>query len=166
MASQDRVPVAGSDRPPLPGARLVGPVDPHEPVEVTVLVRARARGSGGVKALSAEPAGEHGYLSREEYATLHGADPADLEKVQAFARAHGLRVGEASAARRSVTLSGTAEAMSAAFGVALGRYETGSGSYRGASGPVRLPSELAPIVEAVVGLDDRPHARPHGGTAP
>ena len=34
--------LTGSEREPLPNSRLVGPVDPNEPVEVTVYLRAPA----------------------------------------------------------------------------------------------------------------------------
>src|SRR5207244_2033245 len=85
---------------------------------------------------------------------------------QAFARAHGLEVREESLARRSLVLSGSAQAMSAAFRVTLGRYETDSGSYRGTSGPVHLPAELAPTVEVVIGLDNRPYAQPRAPDSP
>jgi kumamolisin len=81
--------------------------------------------------------------------------------LEAFAHAHGLQVKEVSPGGRSVTLAGTAKAMSTAFGVSLARYETPGGSYRGTTGPVQVPADLAPVIEAVVGLDNRPHARPH-----
>jgi kumamolisin len=168
MASEARVPLPGSERPPLSGARLVGPLDPHEPVEVTVRVRPRSPGPGReeAEAMGALPVGERPYVSREEYSARHGADPADLARVEAFARDYGLQVKKASAAERSVVLAGSAQQMSAAFGVSLGRYQTGAGSYRGAAGPVSLPADVAPVIEAVVGLDDRPHARPHGAEPP
>jgi kumamolisin len=45
--------------------------------------------------------GQRQYLTQEQYVTAHGADPADLAKVEAFAQKHGLVVVETSAARRS-----------------------------------------------------------------
>jgi len=35
------------------------------------------------------------------------------------------------------------------------------GSYRGRTGHIHVPEDLAPIIEGVFGLDDRPQARPH-----
>jgi kumamolisin len=103
--------------------------------------------------------GTRTYPSREEYAACNGADPADLEKVEEFAHANGLEVKEVRAGERSVMLAGPAQAMSEAFGVELSRYETDAESYRGVNGPVRVPAAVAPIIKAVVGLDDRLHAR-------
>jgi len=51
--------------------------------------------------------------------------------------------------------------MSQAFGTDLHRYDYPGGSYRGREGPVFVPEGLSRIVEAVLGLDDRPQLRPH-----
>ena len=104
---------------------------------------------------------ERKHPTREEYAGMHGADPEDLNKIEQFAHAHGLSVVDSDAARRSVVLSGTVAQMNQAFSVDLGRYEHAGGVYRGRTGAVMLPEPLAPIVEAVLGLDNRPAAKPH-----
>ena len=164
MASREElVPLAGSERSPLSEAHAVGTVAPDERIEVTVRVRRRSAASPQVaaEALGATPPSQRRYLSREEFAGQHGADAADLAKVEDFARRHGLVVVEASAPRRSVVLSGTAQALSRAFGVSLSHYEYPGGSYRGRTGAIHVPKELAGIVEAVLGLDDRPIAKPH-----
>lgn len=132
----NRVPVPGSERAPLPGARAIGPVDPNQSFEVSVVVRRR-------------PGAEY------------GADPADLAQVEAFAREHDLAVVESSQPRRTVVLSGRAEDLMNAFSVQLARYEHAGGEYRGRTGAVHVPAELADVVEGVFGLDDRPQARPH-----
>jgi kumamolisin len=50
---------------------------------------------------------------------------------------------------------------SKAFNVELQNYTFSEGSYRGRTGPIHIPSELDGIVTAVLGLDNRPQARPH-----
>lgn len=156
--SHDRVPLPGSRRAVRPGARRVGPVPDEDRLEVTVLVRAPVPSADE---LAARPPGASP-LSRAELARAHGADPADLRRVEDFARAHGLTVVESSAPRASVVLAGDAGAMAAAFGVRLHRFQTAGGAaYRGREGEVHLPAELAGVVEGVLGLDDRPQARPH-----
>jgi len=104
------------------------------------------------------PLGQRRYLSRREFVSRHGADRADLAAVEAFARAHGLTVRQASAARRAVVLEGHAHRMEAAFGTSLARYTSSRGSYRGRTGPLHLPHELEQVIQAVLGLDDRPQA--------
>jgi kumamolisin len=157
MADDRRVPLPGSERAPRAGARVAGPVDPGERVEVTVLVRPREP--------LPEPTGG-APLTREELAARHGADPADIERVERFAAEQGLEVLERSPARRSVALAGSAEQVQRAFGVELARWQDGAGAYRGRTGPVRVPADLAGVVEAVLGLDDRAQARAQFRIAP
>ena len=161
---KNRVPVHGSEREPLAGAHFVGPVDPNERIQVTISVRRRRTSPGlspMVTELGARPVHERKYLSREEFAATHGADPADLEKMEEFAHEHGLDVVDVNAAQRRVVLSGTAAALCTAFGVSLATYEHPGGTYRGCVGYVQVPEDLAPIIQAVMGLDNRPQAQPH-----
>ncbi|HET6414616.1 MAG TPA: S53 family peptidase [Anaeromyxobacter sp.] len=157
-----RYSLRGSERTAAPGAVASGRADPGERLEVTVILRRR-----GASALAARvrqlASGDRSRepMSREEFARQHGAAPADLARVKRFARAHGLVVVEEDAPRRTVILSGTVSTMEEAFGVKLEVYEHGQGSYRGRVGPVRLPAELKGVVEAVLGLDNRPQALPH-----
>ncbi len=158
MPSNNRVALSGSERVPMSGARAVGAADPTETMSVTVVVRRRA----GKPNLQADRLpGERSYVSREEFAATHGARPDDLAAVASFAHSHDLTVVESHPARRSIVLSGTVRAFSAAFGVDLTCYEHAEGTYRGRTGSVHVPAELEPIIEGVFGLDDRPAAQPH-----
>jgi kumamolisin len=160
----NRVTIPGSERSALLGARAVGPADPKERILVTVLVRRRSSSKGLtslIEEMSTRKPPERRHLSRKEFAVSHGADPRDMKKVAAFARGYGIAVVESNAAQRRVVLSGTVTAFSTAFGVSLANYSHPGGSYRGRTGPVQVPEDLAPIIEAVLGLDNRPQARPH-----
>ncbi len=158
-----RYTIPGSERRAMPGARAAVPVMPEERVQVSVRVRAKPgqRDADAGGALSDQAPAERRYLSRDEYAARHGASAADIAKVKAFAKAHQLAVVEASAARRTVVLAGTAAAVGNAFGVTLRQFEHDGGTYRGRTGPISVPGDLAGIVEGVFGLDDRPQASPH-----
>ncbi len=153
----------GSERTPLHNARIVAPADPTERLEVTVLVRRRAsaelRTQAAALAFTGPSAAQP--LSREQFAQQYGADLADLAAVRAFASGHGLVVVQEHASRRTVILSGTVAQFSAAFAVQLQLYQYPDGSYRGRTGAIQLPAELDGIVEAVLGLDNRPQARAH-----
>jgi kumamolisin len=100
-------------------------------------------------------------MSREEFAAAHGASAADVAAVKSFAAAHGLSVVQEHAARRTIVLSGTVAQFNAAFGVDLQQVEHDGGSFRGRVGSIQLPDELREVVEAVLGLDNRPAAHPH-----
>ncbi len=149
-----------SERKPLPNSRPVGPVDPNEPVEVTVYLRAPAT-SNLANTISEQVQHQGRPMSRQEYSASQSASPDDLAKVEEFARKNGLTVVEKDPVGRRVVLAGTAAAMSAAFATNLQRYEHPGGTYRGRTGPLHIPSELDQIIVGVFGLDDRPQARPH-----
>jgi kumamolisin len=157
-----RVQVPGSGREEIPGSQVIGDIHPDERVEVTVRVRPRPSAtSPTARALASRSIGERSYLARDELRTTLGADPADIAAVRSFASKQGLEVVEADPAQRKVVLAGPAQKVSAAFGVTLQRYQYAQGTYRGRTGSVTIPTELATIVEGVFGLDDRPQATPH-----
>ncbi|HTU69519.1 MAG TPA: S53 family peptidase [Candidatus Baltobacteraceae bacterium] len=146
---EERWVVPGSTRERPPG-EFVAASDPAERVTVTVIVRS--------KHSSAPPPG---HLTREEYAGAYGAGEGDLERVEAFARDHRLSVIERDPARRTIRLEGNVAQMSEAFGVSLSTYKVESKSFRARTGTISLPPSLQNVIEAVLGLDTRPQARPH-----
>ncbi|GAA5182366.1 S53 family peptidase [Rugosimonospora acidiphila] len=129
--------VPGSGREAVSGAVRVGDADPNEAVRVTVILRRAAPRSGAP------------------------AESAELALVERFAEDHGLSVTAVNPTARSVGLLGSVAQMNAAFGVNLGRYTGDGQTYRGREGDVHVPAELAGVVVAVLGLDDRPQARAH-----
>jgi kumamolisin len=102
-------------------------------------------------------------ITRAEYSRKHAADKADLKQIHAFAREFGLTIEKDTPRpeRRTVLLSGTAAAMQKAFGVALKQVTVGGSTYRVREGGIHIPASLADIVVAVLGLDNRPQAKPH-----
>ncbi len=166
LAAKNYVPIPGSERSALPGARPVSATYPKERIEVTIYVRPRTGITNLKHLLAAEKLGaiplpKRRHMTHEEFAAFYGADPRDLGKVEQFAQGHGLTVTEVSVPKRSVVLAGTVAAFCNAFGVSLANYEYWGGTYRGRVGPVYIPAELADVVQGVFGLDDRPQAKPH-----
>lgn len=146
-----RVKLPGSERQPI-GSR-VGALSDDEIIEVSVILKPKSP----VKI----PRPRGPVMSREEFAAKCGADPAAIEKVRAFAREHGLTVGEVSVARRTVKLKGTAANMSLAFGIQLEQYGYEGQDYRARIGTIEVPEDVGESVEAILGLDNRPQARAH-----
>src|ERR1700733_2802453 len=122
--AKNQLPLAGSGRAPLEGAREIGPANPDEIVDVTIRLRSRA---GKKPMVSAEafttPIAKRTIFSRQEFEQRHGADPDSIARVEAFAREHKLKVKEKSPGRRTVILSGTVAALNQAFGVQLKEYQ-------------------------------------------
>jgi kumamolisin len=133
---------------------MLGPVDPNERVEVSVMLKPR-RPLDELETRLDRP------MSREEFAATYGADPNDIAEVESFARQHKLDVVEASQPRRTLRLAGRAADVGSAFGVSLVRERAADGGeYRAPDGPVQLPADLSQRVEGVFGLDSRPVASP------
>ena len=108
-------------------------------MQVTVVLRPR-QALPSIEQLS----GQRPALSREEVEAAHAADPADVAKVENFARQNGLDIVESSPERRSVILSGSREQIQAVFG----------------TDPNQIPAGLQDVAAAVLGISDRPVARP------
>ncbi len=158
MSSTKCIPVPGSNREPVPGAKYISAVKDEDEIRVTLVLRRQ----GGDPAIP--HAGQLGAaIRREHYGEVHGANPKDIAAVESFAHANGLTVIESHQASRRLVLAGTAQRMQEAFQVKLGIYEVPRRGlkYRGREGSVCLPEALQPAVIAVLGLDNRPIAKPH-----
>jgi len=157
MAFHNRTELKASAKRLPPGAVAAGAVAADETVQVTVYLRRKAEPS------TAPAAAAKAHISRQELGEKHGAHAADIELVEQFAHEYGLTVVSASLAKRRVILHGTAEAMMNAFGTKLECYTLPGTShqFRGRTGTISVPTELAGVVTAVLGLDNRPVAKPH-----
>ena len=153
----------GSEREPIPGARRARRQNDAERVELTLVLRRRSLPSEfpDVIGEGRQRPTERTYLSREEFAVRHGARADDLERVKEFARVHHLELGAISVGGRTVQVAGPAHVLARLFGTKLERWSYPGGEYRGRTGSLTLPKELEGAVVAVLGLDNRPQARPH-----
>jgi kumamolisin len=92
-----------------------------------------------------------------------------VARVLAFAGAHRFAVVARGSEGRTLRLRGPVAAWSRAFGVQLDHYAHQRGQFRGRAGVVQVPAELDGAITAVLGLDNRPVARPRltatGGAA-
>jgi kumamolisin len=155
------VQLTGSGRQPLAGTGLGAPVDPEQPIEVTLVTRRAAP-------LPRTAAGIPVRLSRDDLRQNYGSSAADQDRVARILTGlgPGIEVTSADPGSRRMTVTGTAAALSSAFGTEL-RVVTSQGpsgadvTHRYRTGPLQIPAELDGIIQAVLGLDDRPQAVPH-----
>ena len=148
MESEPRVQVPGSVRTPIPDAEVVGPVDPGERAEVTVVLRRRAP----------LPTGER--MGRDELADRYGADPADVELVRSAVEAAGAEVVRVDPASRRMRVAGPGGTLAELFATELQQARVPDGQLvRQRTGALSVPAGLADAVVAVLGLDDRPQGR-------
>ena len=175
-AADSFVALPGSERAPLPAAEQAGPVDGSQRIEVTLITRRRA-------ALPQDLVEGPATLTRDQLAEQHGTDPADIDFMRIVLAPYGLQVTEADPGARRVKVEGSLAALADTFGAQLtmvrspqpGPGQPGPGQpgpgrpvaeHRYREGALRIPAQLNGIVLAVLGLDDRPQARPHFRWAP
>ena len=153
--SPSRVSFPKSERKAVPGATAASKTDPQSNISVSVIVKRK-------NPLNLEKlTGRH--LSQQEFSEMYAADPANFDHLRDFAHKHGLTVdeGASSLARRTLVLRGPASKMEAAFGVTLNDYSKDGKKFHSYTGTISMPQEHAEPVEAVLGLDNHPIARPH-----
>jgi kumamolisin len=136
MSNESLIPLPGSEREGLPNAVDAGPADPAARAELTVVLRRQAPGE-------------------------LGATAADVDLVRSVLSEAGLTVTSVHAPSRRVMVAGTVDELAAAFGTSV-RMATSDGvNHRYRVGGLFVPRSLDGVVTAVLGLDDRPQARPH-----
>jgi kumamolisin len=156
----DLVPLSGSERSELPGATPApAPLDASQRITVTVMLRRRA-------AVPAALVEGPETVSTQQLGAQYGAAEADAQLVSAVLGEYGLTVTETHLASRRLKVAGTIAAMQSAFGTTLAAvtspHPDGSGNvtHRYRTGSLSVPAQLSGIISAVLGLDDRPVARP------
>src|SRR5277367_1653557 len=137
----------GTGRPVPAGAHRVRNVDPNAHIEVTLTLKAPALPPADKLPPTMTPA---------DFVQEYGAPQSSIQRVEETLRSYGLHVEGVGATGRSLRASGSAEAMEAAFQAGVGIYQSATqGEFRGREGSVRVPAEIADLVESVVGLDQR-----------
>ena len=156
FATQSRTILSGSEKAPLAQVSGEQPAPAAARMTVSVIVRRKTP-------LSAAHSRGEKRLTRAEFNANHAADPAAIKLVKAFAAEFDLKVeaGTPAPGRRTMKLTGTVANMQRAFGVSLAHKIMEGVTYRVREGSIHLPSELQGYVVAVLGLDDRPQAKPH-----
>ncbi|HET7018438.1 MAG TPA: S53 family peptidase, partial [Streptosporangiaceae bacterium] len=97
----------------------------------------------------------HRYLAKGQFAGMFGATNATITAVLAALRAAGLHPGAVSSNHLSIPVTATVAQVESAFGVSMANYRLPGGrtGFANTSAP-KLPANIAPSVEAVIGLDN------------
>ncbi len=160
MKRTEMIAIPGSNRPAVPQAKLIKKSDPGSRIKVSIYARQNPAAPGKnlspLDELSSKLPAERHYLSDEEFNSTFGADPEDLDKIAAWAKASRLKVLDRSVAKRRVLVEGTIGDIGKAFDVQLNEYEhPQTGHFRGRVGQIHVPADLFGIVQGVFGLDTR-----------
>ena len=139
-----------------PRTALLGPAHADQAIRLTVKLRRK-------KPIGELPRRPAVILSHDEVAQQFGAEDADARAVIDCLTRLGLVCETPNLAARTIGVHGTVAKIERAFGVRLMRFAhaaSAAGFYRGRVGNIRVPSEIANIVEGVFGLDNRPAVKP------
>ncbi|MGH3301401.1 MAG: hypothetical protein ACRDOK_06860, partial [Streptosporangiaceae bacterium] len=114
MTDTEFVQLTGSDRKPLDDAQLIGPADPDEWLELTVVTRRMA-------SLPGTPDGTLARLSRAELRQSYGSAQADHDLVASVLTGldPAIEVTDADPGSRRMTVAGPSAVLAGAFGTEL-----------------------------------------------
>lgn len=136
QASSKFVPLKGSEKQLSSKTKIVSDADSNEDVQITITVR---RGKDG-----------------------QNADDGDIDKVKSFAEEFDLSMDDCDKQKRAIVVSGKIENICKAFQVNLKVAESPNiGQFRARTGSIYVPDGLKDIITSVLGLDDRPQAKPN-----
>lgn len=146
------LPLHGSDRQEPDAVRL-NTLDLQTFIDVTLVLKPE-------KTPDRSPNG-HAILSRDNYAKRFSIPTNTLALIEDFAHHFMLTVTGFRPEQRTVHLRGKIAWFAQAFHVQLSHYRDSKGRvFRGRSGAVHPPEPIVKVLEAVLGLDDRPAATP------
>ena len=155
-SGQARVDVPGSA--PQHENSALGAADPNETITVTIVLRRPASSATLENELLS---GKFKHLSREEAARVMGADPSDVASLTSFLQQYGLAIVDENLPARTLRVRGTVQQLDRAFGIHLSTFRDRDGNeYLSYTGSITIPAVLSGIIVAVLGLDQRPIARP------
>jgi kumamolisin len=140
----------------------------HAQISVTVALKLRNTDQLESLLQATYTAGGPGYrkfLTPQEFNAKFGPTPETIARVTQHFQKAGLRVAQLTGTHLSV--SGSAAAVQAEFGVQLHAFEVAPSaeragfSFRSPLGTPQIAAAIADAVQSVAGLDSRPHFRPH-----
>lgn len=146
--------LSGSHREHPALSERVGPAPAGEIIKVTLILRRRQPA-----ATPLYKAGQH--LSYHTLSQSFGANPDDIEAVEQFAADHHFTISGLNPSARSIAITGPLKDLAAAFGADVELRRIGPRVTRTRTGDLKIPELLAGRVEAVLGFDQRPVAKPH-----
>jgi trimeric autotransporter adhesin len=141
----------------------VGPAPVSQPLSLTLRL---APGTDRTAALDQLLAAQitssspsyHKWMTPEQFAASYGATDDQIAAATSWLESQGFTVGNVSAAKTRLTVTGTAAQVQQAFAVTLRRYQVAGVVHFANSTQPSLPQEIAPLIAGVSGLDDIPTA--------
>jgi len=163
QAAEPLVTVANSTTPALAGARLIGPTNPAQQLDLALtLPTQHAEQLAALLREQYDPGSatyQH-WLSAGQFAAAFGPSAAQVAVVKAYVERYGLRVGRQQGPF-VLDVSGTVAQAEAAFGVQINDYVGAQGQrFYAPAHAARVPASVAAELAGIVGLDNAEHWHP------
>lgn len=157
-AVRDLVPVAHAD-PGLPMERMI--------LSLRMRPEAKARLEKTLVDLQ-DPASPryHQWLTPEQFGAEYGPSQQDLSQVSQWLGSQGFRIDEVARGGMTLTFSGDAGLVEAAFRTPIMEYQLPDRKVHANAGDPSIPAELEPLVEGVVSLHNIPRQANHTHAVP
>ncbi|HEY2254097.1 MAG TPA: protease pro-enzyme activation domain-containing protein, partial [Variovorax sp.] len=121
-APSHRVPIANSMHHLPAGSVAVRQTNPNARIELTIGVR-RKKDLPELASLEQTAPAKRQYMTRKELRDVHGSDPTAVDRIKAFASAHGMTVLREDPCAARLTLAGAVDDVASAFDVKLFDYK-------------------------------------------
>jgi uncharacterized protein (TIGR03437 family) len=101
----------------------------------------------------------HNWLTPEEYADRFGLSTNDFSRIAEWLTSQGFQLDYQARARNSISFSGAAADVERVFRISLHRFILNSQEHFANVGDPSVPTDLAPFIQVIQGLDDFPRRR-------
>jgi subtilase family serine protease len=101
----------------------------------------------------------HNFLTPEQFGARFGQDPVSVAQVVNFLKAQGLSVNKVYSDNLFISVSGTNAQLAAVFGSPIHVYQSAGQTYEAPTNTEVVPSQLAGVVNGVIGLSTQPLVR-------
>jgi pseudomonalisin len=149
-----------------------GPTAPEQPMRgIIISLRRDPEQRAALDAFSAAVQNPrspqyHKWLTPENFGTHFGVSQNDLDRVKAWLQSKGFTIGDVPAGHWTITFSGTAGRVEAAFRTPIRNYRLDNQLYYANASDPQVPKALAGIVHGFAGLNNFPPHRPPSAVAP
>jgi len=160
------VELPGSHREPpkeTPAIASVRAVNPSEEIEISIYLKDRDPDPLKQPPITADESAAQA-RSAQSFESLNAQRlqeyKPDVDAISKFITTAGLSIVKIDLARRLIKVSGTADKLESAFRTTLHYYNDGKTPFRARAGSLSVPADVVDSIEAVLGLDTRPIAKP------
>lgn len=157
-APMGNVSIPGHVRPIPANANYIGPL--ADTVRIDLSIALPVRNQAALEALidrlyNPKDSLFGQYLTPEAFTEGYGPTQADYDAVKNYVQSHGLTITHESSNRLLINVSGTAGAIRSAFNVQLNQFKSASGrEFHSIDTEPTVPADIAPTVQAILGLDN------------